>query len=166
MKKMSISSRLCALVLTALAAVSLSACSSPDNSPSSAAASSGSSVSSQGSTSPAASSLPSSETAQRSAVNGGSKVFDVSEGTIDESLLGTWQYAQNSDMTYTFTDKNEMIWSGFGTSQNLLYYVKDGCIYSAANENTYPAKLPYSINGNTLHMNDSLGNTLDYIKVG
>lgn len=94
-----------------------------------------------------------------------SKPFDTSAGEIDKDLLGTWAYSQSPDLIYTFTDDNKMIFSAYGSEQNLLYYTKDGVIYSASDENISPAKLPYTIEGDVLHLTDSFGNVIDYKKV-
>ena len=168
MSKVFFAKKTAAVIAAAMVVLSFAACSGKTDTASSQVSTAVSSVSSAASVVSKAESNASSSQSyvpepETSAVK--EKVFDISQGTIDNNLIGLWEMTNIPGKTYTFHDDNTLVISSKDHVLNRLYYLKDGKMYTAKDEYTEPEVHSYFLDGDSLRIGET-ENTSIYFRRG
>lgn len=86
------------------------------------------------------------------------------KASADNSLVGSWDFAELSGMVYTFNADGTGSYDMFGEVMNFTYEADGSTLKLTFTDEDVdvPTELAYTIDGDTLNVKDSLGNDTIY----
>ena len=82
----------------------------------------------------------------------------------DSALIGSWAYEEDENFVYTFNADGKGTYDAYGDILNFDYVDYGSFVTISYSDAPYPADYDYTISGNTLTIQDSGGNDVNYIK--